>query len=522
MGLERFTTPYVHNDGSSGQPFTRELELASIYVIGDSRRKTGSLKAVVLAEYPILVKKYLGDSIIIDLLGLHKTSLRYNQVPNIENFIKKLDKTCIEPKKFLRVLQEHSQHFKDFLGQENITFNGLVSQPPLPSEINELVELSKEQNIESKPIIFNSILKNKDIKQLLDSLNEFKLKIDKDEKTLEKAKKSLQEFLEISRKVLTEETFNIKDSYTKVQDKLKNAQDKKRIQLKKKLDRDILKIRSSYQKQTRPLREERTKQKRKVTRTENRLDRIKSKEDQKEINSEKRVLEAYKKRFAELDRAVKNLETRRDADIKALRKQFNFQVKSEKEIIEEQKSQTKDQIEEIQTLESEILSNAKNILNHIDSLNRKKRNKRKSLDKYKIELDLGDIEINIPFYIFDYGKKFDYYPPVNVVGSPSLFSRFRRMLADGLESKVNMLIKPRENFANPFFERAIRNLEKDNPLSHIYRQEEGKLNYFKSRKAIDQLMVGLMKLRQGGWINDNEYIRLQEVIIEQIDYISLP
>jgi len=50
MGLERFTTPYVHNDGSSGQPFTRELELASIYVIGDSRRKTGSLKAVVLAE----------------------------------------------------------------------------------------------------------------------------------------------------------------------------------------------------------------------------------------------------------------------------------------------------------------------------------------------------------------------------------------------------------------------------------------------------------------------------------------
>ena len=96
------------------------------------------------------------------------------------------------------------------------------------------------------------------------------------------------------------------------------------------------------------------------------------------------------------------------------------------------------------------------------------------------------------------------------------------MLADGLESKVNMLIKPREIFANPFFDRAIRNLGKDNSISRIYRQEEGKVNYFKSRKAVDQLMVGLMKLRQGGWINDNEYIRLHEVLIGQIDSISLP
>ena len=77
-------------------------------------------------------------------------------------------------------------------------------------------------------------------------------------------------------------------------------------------------------------------------------------------------------------------------------------------------------------------------------------------------------------------------------------------------------------FVDPFFERAIRNLDKDNPLGHIYRQEEGKLNFFKSRKAVDQLMIGLMKLRQGGWINDNEYIRLQEVIIGQIHSISQP
>ncbi|MBC8223142.1 hypothetical protein H8E65_01025, partial [Candidatus Bathyarchaeota archaeon] len=37
MSSKRLTVPYVLDDGSRGQPFTKELELASLFIVGDSR-----------------------------------------------------------------------------------------------------------------------------------------------------------------------------------------------------------------------------------------------------------------------------------------------------------------------------------------------------------------------------------------------------------------------------------------------------------------------------------------------------
>ncbi|MDP7208071.1 MAG: hypothetical protein QGH14_05755, partial [Candidatus Bathyarchaeota archaeon] len=126
MGSKKLTVQYVLDDASRGQPFTKELELASLYIVGDSRRGTGTLEAVSFANYPLLFKRYEGGSVLIDLLGLHKTSLRYDLIPDIEKFIKAVDKVSVEPEKYLKRLKGLSGHFKDFTGQENITFNGLV------------------------------------------------------------------------------------------------------------------------------------------------------------------------------------------------------------------------------------------------------------------------------------------------------------------------------------------------------------------------------------------------------------
>jgi hypothetical protein len=523
MGSKRLTVPYVLDDGSRGQPFTRELELASLYILGDSRRGAGALEATSYATYPLLLSRYDGGSVMIDLLGLHKTSLRYDFIPDVKAFIKAVDKTSVEPENYLKTLKGLSSHFKEFTGQETITFNGLVAQPPKPGDIRSLLETTVEPETGVSSAIFNPVLEDANVKKILDSLKKLNLSLEEDRITLENTKKGLQESLDTARKVLREETLNVKDSSAKIQARLKDSLEKKRGRLRKKLDRDATRVISSYKRQTGPLREERTKRKRKLTRTEKRVDRLKSNGDPKKLNAEKKSLRALKKKYEELHKAVKTLDRKRDAEIKALRTRFEAELRVDEEKLEEERARTRDRLEGIQSLEDEIRAEAKAITGQIDALIRKKRAKRKSLDKYKVELDEGNVEISIPFYVFHFGKKrFDFYPPVEVVGSPGLFSRFRRMLTDGLEGKMNMLIRPQGGFSDRFLMRVVRSLGRDNMLGRAYSQEAAKLNLFRSRGAVDQMMLGLLRLRRGGWINDSDYIRLQEALVDQIGAISQP
>lgn len=521
--MKRLAVPYVLDDGSRGQPFTKELELASLYIVGDSRRGTGALEAASFATYPLLFKRYDGGSVMFDLLGLHRTSLRYDLIPDVETFIKAVEKVSVEPENYMRTLKRLSGHFKEFTGQESLTFNGLVAHPPKLGEINGLLERTMEPGTKVNPLIFKPILGDAEIKTVLNSFRRLKKTLEEDQRTLEKAKKGLLESRGITRKVLKEESLNIKDSSAKIRERLKGALEKKRGRLKRKLDRNIARVRSSSKRQTGPLGEERTKRKRKLTRAEKRVDRLKSTDDKVKLESGKKALRKLKKRFGELDKAVKSLEGKRDTEIKALRAQFDAELRGDEKKLADERAQTRDRLEEIQSLEAEILAEAKAITGQIDALSRRKRKKLKSLDKYKIELDEGDLEISIPFYVFHFGKKkFDFYPPVEVVGSPGLFSRFRRILSDSLETKVNMLISPRRGFSDRFLERAVKSLGRDNPVGRAYRQEAERLNLFRSREAVDQMMLGLTRLRRGGWISDGDYIRLQEAIVDQIGSISQP
>ena len=111
---------------------------------------------------------------------------------------------------------------------------------------------------------------------------------------------------------------------------------------------------------------------------------------------------------------------------------------------------------------------------------------------------------------------------MEIASSAGLFSRFRRMLADSPESKVNMLIRRRGLFTEKFLEKAVKSLGRDNPVGIMYREQVEKLNLFRSRKAVDLMMTGLVKMRRQGWISDGEYIKLQETIIDQLGLINQP
>ncbi len=522
MALAKLTIPYVSGDTKGGPPFTEDLRLASLYILADSRRGATPLSAKLFAGYPFQLRRFDGGTVLIDMLGLNQTRIRYSRIPDTEGFTAVLEKASEDPGDFLIALRGKADHFKDFSGQETITLKGLISNPGNREEVQSLLEKTVEFDSGAAPIIFGAVLKEKDIKELFASLNSLKKKLVEDQKSLEKAKGGLRGSFDIVKKVLKEETQNIRDSSDRIHGRLKGSLKKKEARLRKKLDREIARIRARYKKQTAPLRDERTKRKRRIRRIERKIERLRAQGDGKALKAERAALEETENKFKEIDTAVKILDEKRDGEIRQARDLFGSEMKVDEDKIKVEEEKKRAQLQERNDLLESINSEARNISGQVDSLARKKRNKLRSLSKFMIDLEAEEAELNVPFYVFQYGKKFDFHPPVEIASSAGLFSRFRRMLADSTESKVNMLIRRRGLFTDKFLEKAVKSLGRDNPVGHMYREQVEKLNLFRSRQAVDQMMTGLVKMRRQGWISDGEYIKLQETIVDQLGLINQP
>lgn len=523
MGLAKLTIPYVSGETKGGPPFTEDLRLASLYILADARRGATPLSAKLFARYPFQLRRFDGGTILIDMLGLNQTRIKYSRIPNTDGFIAALEKASEDPGDFLTALRGKASHFKDFSGQETITLKGLISNPGKREEVQSLLEKTVKFDLGTSPIIFEAVLKEKDVKELFSSLNSLKKELVEDQKSLEKAKGGLRSSLDIEKKVLKEETQNIRDSSDRIQGRLKGSLKKKEARLRKKLDRETARIRARYKKQTAPLRDERTKRKRRIRRIERKIERLRTQGEEKALKAERAALKETEKKFKEIDIAVKIIDEKRDGEIRQARDLFRSEIKVDEDKIKVEDEKKRAQLQERNELLESINSEARNISGQLDSLVRKKRNRLRSLSKFKIDLEAEEVELNIPFYVFQYGKKkFDFHPPVEIASSAGLFSRFRRMLADSPESKVNMLIRRRGLFTEKFLEKAVKSLSRDNPVGLTYREQVEKLNLFRSRQAVDLMMTGLVKMRRQGWISDGEYIKLQEAIVDQLSLVNQP
>ena len=125
----------------------------------------------------------------------------------------------------------------------------------------------------------------------------------------------------------------------------------------------------------------------------------------------------------------------------------------------------------------------------------------------------------VPFYVFKYGEnRYDFHSPVFVGGGHGLFSRFRRMLAENLESKITLLIRPRETFIEQYINRAVRALGSRKGPGTAYGKQVEEQNLFGDRRATDLMMQGLVRMRREDWINDNEYIRFQVSLVDKLNF----
>jgi hypothetical protein len=511
--------PYALDDGTREGPFTEGLRLASLYILAESRCGLDSLMATAHVYYPFQIRRWNDGVILIDLLGLNQTSFKYNLLPDIEGFEEELQEASLEPEALLKLLMKRGNLFKDFPRSRNVVIKGLLRLPDDTGELQKLLEETVDFEENDRTNVFRPALKESDIKNVFEALEILERNIQGDEETLMRGKGSLEETVATAEKVLEEEIQNIKDGSSKAVARMKGRLKKKRDRPEKKLKKDVEKIRDTFRKQAKPLREQKGKHVRRIKRLEKSIQSQRSKGDVVGVKDRRAALEEARKKHAEMDTAVVTLEEKRDSEIEELREKLRVKLKVDEDQIAEEEDRAKAEVGEKQELASQIKKEARNLSRQIEALIRRKRNRLKSMDRVLVEMDVEETEIYVPFYVFKYGnKRYDFHPPVFVGGGQGLFSRFRRMLAENIERKITLLIRPRETFIEQYIARMAKTIESRKGQGMDYGMQVEAQNLFRERRATDLIMKGLVRMRREDWINDNEYIRFQVSLVDKLDF----
>jgi hypothetical protein len=523
LSLPRKTIPYASVDVSRERPFTREQEAAALYILADARRGSDVLSATSLLYYPFQVRRWGGEMIVIDMLGLNELKFRYNQIPDVDGFQGRLDAAVEEPQAFLAVMKEGRGVYGNFPGWETLSIRGLVSRPGKPEEVESLLQSAREFVEYDTSKVFRSVLKARDVRTIFRQLDSIGRDIDRDVKRLSKAKAGLGKALNVVRKVLDEEVENVRDSSAKAVAKVEAQANRKTARLEKALQKDLEKMKASFSKNVEPLREERTKRRRRLNRMEGRLERLKAEGDLQAVREQREAFDELMTRLGEMEEAIKELEAAHREEVKEARGKVASEIRVEERTVKEEESKGQREAQGWLDLQAEVEREADVVSRMIDSLIKKKRGRTESLSRARVKLDAEEAEFHIPFYVFRFGEsRFDFHPPVVVGEAQGLFNRLRMMLAENLEVKMNTLIKPRGLFLDKHLERVVKSLGRKGEISDTYRGREEGLNAFKSRGAMDVIMAGLVEMRRDGWVGDGEYIRLQVGLVERLGEVTQP
>ena len=522
LSLPHVTIPFLKTEENANKPFTDALTIASIYIKGDTMKGRSSLESFLLAYYPLQLRNWGEGTLLIDLLGVNQVSIKVKQIPDLALYRRELDGASINPDEFLKLLRRRNNYFKDFSGDKTHTIKGLL-KPPSLEELKTVNDKTVAFTQSPSHFLFNPMLKESDVRSILSNLDIIKRELQNDIEQLERIQKYLYESLDIITKVIAEETANIRDSGVKNKAKMQRDLKKKREMLKKKLDKDTTKFKTQLTRKTRVLKEERNKEKRKITRLTNRHARHKSKGEKGKADEVNKELRGHRERHKELDKAIKALEAETTQEMQVAKNGFNREIKSEEAKIKSEEAQSRKALDDQKKLLSSITTESKNVTKQINSLMKRKNTRLDSLNNFCIAEKQTESEIYIPFYVFRNSKnKFSHLPPVKITIAQGFFSTFRRILADSLESKIDTLITPQENFTDAYLKAALKSMDKTSSLRQTYLHEENQHNVFHSRSSMDLIMKGLVELRRRTIISDAEYIRLQIDLVGRFNNITQP
>ena len=529
--ISRSVLPFSVLSENRKEAFTKEMEKAAIFCLAELERAKGRgiilkqplEKLAFLAEgyCPFWLVSWNKLNLLFDGLNTTVYNLTYQTISELETFMENVERGSKTLETYMAFLSDNINYFQTPATKKEMVINGLITDPNFLNEF--ALYLSDAKQVETSPpeiMMLSPTIDESTISSIMLELENLKSEFEEDLDDLYKNMKLLNKTTRNFVKTINSKIKTIKEEFGREIEKQESIITPKVNRLNKEYDEQITKITKNFEKQLLPVQKEKVKLEKTKEQTINKIERCKieaktcavnkdavgERKWKEKANESKKELSEIEAKIKELERKIKEIDESRSLETFRLRSEWEAKVKEvrkdllELESLRDAKIQIhKQEIEKLEKLTSTIIE-------QIDEMARMREAKLAEFEKLGIEQkQKKNVLIYMPFYLVCYKSqsKRRYVPfPPSIANSISLLAKLKGALG---RAKVKQLLVPRFKTITAFLNNFPALIERDAVFEREISETSDKADMLKTSVIREQIVNGLKRLKNEGWLSEKEY-----------------
>ena len=534
-----FLLPFTVPSEDRVERFRKNMQYATIFCLAEISRNKGGLirkkppeEIVFVTEscYPIWRAPWGKASLLFDGLGLRKHTLSFDILPDMNVFAKETKANSGKTETYLDFLTHNLNYFQGFAGKGKKVINGLIAGSALLKDFESYLSTAKRVKgpIPDK-IILSPFLDEAAVKSSVDGLSELKNAFKNDLRKLHRTSRMLTKLTDNHIKVHLEENEKIRQRAEKEIARLRSQALEKTEQLRRRYDKKILTVSKRAETQLRKLQkkcEELEKRIEELTvyakKCETEISECETRQEDASLERWTKELERCKKRISGMQpkvtktkASIKEVDQSREVEVSQLKAEFE----ARSETLTTNVKRLEDARDSKIALNEERIGALKDTTSaFITQINRLADLRRSAIaDLDEIGLPQARREcamIYLPFFLACYKQEFKrryaLFPPSFVHGMRGV-TKIKGVFKT---SKVAVILEDRSDPIRKFLNRFLRLLSQSPIFEEKLVKAAAKTNILGSKEARENATKGLEKLRDEGWLSENEFRSLEKQLTE--------
>jgi len=511
------------------------MEVAALlFWAEEKRRQRGFLNStekelVSLSKlhYPLWAVPWEDASLIVDGLNLLSSTIAFQTLPDVIEFIDDVDRGTLIRERFHGALAKHEKTFGELSKIVQIKVNGLVSNDELLSALNDYIKetVQLKQAGDDAPLLVPLKLDREAAVQRGRKIPRLQKQILSEVRSLEYASGLLSQASRFHEEMILKEANLIRESYEAELNKLRPVVDKKVNQLLKELDARMSKINRLANSELAQREKERQRRERELQMLElkkadslRRLDLRKRKHDsageahwKQRAKIEETKIEEAKARIRTLTEFIEKTRAQNQADIEKLRQGYQWLIDQEKRKILDSELQRDSIVAGKQKEIDRIKHLTGSIVNDIEELTQRKRDQETRLKKLAMSWPLDEATlICVPFYLAHYRAEdkteFQVLPPSIVTRKQGIARTLQKTLRSlGSTSRTRLPLKPRSKTLSKMLDSVIvGKMESDETFRDSLHETVTSGNILVMPNFKHMFSKGVEELRAERWIDQKD------------------
>lgn len=528
--IKKIVLPFTVPDKDRFKPFTKDMEMASIFILAERDRKKGEGRVLKKAKekftfiaetcYPIWLIPWKGKTLVFDGLEFTNHKIFYDSIPDFKTFETDLLASSKSREAYVAALSQNASYFQKFTGKEEKTIEGLITNPQLVQDLMVYFKDSKDNGIsKTSKAILSPMLDEQEVTASIDKLSNLRTTIDHEIKNLGKCMKLLSKTSRLQIKTQQAEMRkSVKDFDTKIK-KLKPGVMARIKKIQEKRDEDVTKISKEYSRKLRSLQQKRVRAEKALERLTSEIERVEAgikvcrerKDEANEfqlsqkLNVLKKKIPSLNKEIKDTDRELENVEDAKKIDVTRARMKPDDSIEEAMKVLHnvEAEKEAKVRVEQQELTYLEEMTSA--IIKQIDSMIKSKENALNEIDNLaaeerRLKWTIAYLPIYFICYESDEGKRYVTYPPSHVC-TLGIKTKLKSVFGSG---KMKCLLQSRSDAIAALLDRLV-DLTQENPVFEKEIIQAGlKANILHSTELWVGVKRGIRELKDEGWISDSE------------------